>query len=384
MPWTNPALIGWTCTRRERDVPGEAPRHCDCCEPAAPVLARYDLEAMVSDPPGVPSDPGGEGIWRFAPLLPALGVTGDFAADVGSTPMARHARLGEAHDVDLWLKAGRGQPGGGDAARGWAVALAHAQARGAERVVLAAHGAPGVGAACLAARLELPCTLFMPAREADGPHAERARHFGAEVRLAGDDLDACQTAVDTEYAAELVSGEVADLRTDPGRIEGLKTLGFELVAELGAADLPAAIVIPSGEGARLVGLGKAFDELDALGVLEGSRPRLYAVQPEGCQPLVRAYSQGLGKVLPTPSKGTPAPSLEAPSTPYGEAVLRALRASKGGAIAVSDEAVARAHAELGRAGVPADLPGAVGWAGLAELRDRGDLEPGARVLVCLA
>lgn len=383
MPWTNPALTGWTCTRREQEVSGEAPRRCGCCEPPSPVLAAYDLPSMVSDPPGVPSDPGGEGIWRFAPLLPVLGVSGAYAADVGGTPLVRHDALGQALELEVWLKAARGQPGDSDEARGWAVAVAHALAQGAEGVALAAHGPAGVAAACLAARLELPCALFLPAREESGPHPDAARHFGAEVRCVGDDLDACQDALEEAHREALADGECVDLRTEPGRVEGLKSLGLELVAELGTADLPAAIVYPSGDAAALVGIWKAFQELDALGVLETASPQLFAVQPETCQPLVRAYSQGLGRVLPTGNQGSRARGLEAPSTPFGEAALRALRQSQGGAIAVSEEAIAVAHAELGRAGVPAGPEGAAGWAGLRELVDRGDLAAGARVLVCL-
>jgi threonine synthase len=170
---------------------------------------------------------------------------------------------------------------------------------------------------------------------------------------------------------------------EPYRVEGKKTMGFEIVEQLGPDGLPDAILYPTGGGTGLVGMAKAFRELRELGLLERI-PRLYAVQPEGCAPVVRALADGSSKVTPWPEPMTMAPGLLVPSPFASERILEAVRESRGGGVTVTDREIVSAMRELAvRHGVSASPEAAAPYAALPKLCREGAIRSGERVLLYL-
>jgi threonine synthase len=182
------------------------------------------------------------------------------------------------------------------------------------------------------------------------------------------------------FAAESGAVDVSTLR-EPYRIEGKKTLGLELAEQFGWT-LPDAIVYPTGGGTGLIGMWKAFQELRANGWVDGALPRMYSVQATGCAPVVRAFETGADRCTPWPDPQTVAAGLRVPGPLGDRLMLRALRESGGGAVAVSDEALTAAARELQTVeGVDAAPEGGAALAGAGELLRRGAIKPGERVVV---
>ncbi len=178
------------------------------------------------------------------------------------------------------------------------------------------------------------------------------------------------------------SFDMSTLR-EPYRVEGKKTMGFEIVEQVGPEELPDAILYPTGGGTGLVGMAKAFRELRALGLLERT-PRLYAVQPEGCAPVVRALAEGSPKVTPWADPRTIAPGLLVPSPFSSERILEAVRESRGGGVTVEDREIVQAMRVLAtQHGVSASPEAAAPFAALPKLLDRGAIRGGERVLLYL-
>ena len=178
------------------------------------------------------------------------------------------------------------------------------------------------------------------------------------------------------------SFDMSTLR-EPYRAEGKKTMGFEIVEQSGPDRLPEAILYPTGGGTGIVGMAKAFRELRALGLLERS-PRLYAVQPEGCAPVVRALTDGEVRVTPWSNPVTVAPGLLVPSPFSSERILEAVRESGGDGVTVSDAEIVRAMRDLAvRHGVSASPEAAAPYAALPKLVAAGRVRPGERVLLYL-
>jgi threonine synthase len=205
------------------------------------------------------------------------------------------------------------------------------------------------------------------------------RGFGADLQLLPGHIGDCGKAA-RAYAAETGAVDVSTLR-EPYRIEGKKTLGLELAEQLGWT-LPDAIVYPAGGGTGLIGMWKAFGELRAAGWVRGDLPRMYAVQAEGCAPVVRAFAEGAARCTPWPDPTTVAAGLRVPG-PLGDALmLRALRESGGGAVAVSDTALQQAAGELRRnEGIDASPEGGAALAAVVELGRRGAVRNGERIVM---
>jgi len=225
----------------------------------------------------------------------------------------------------------------------------------------------------------------MPEGHRGSIYHRQAELFGAEVRFSGANIAAAGAAMRQAHARELASGALQDMSTffEPGRLEGKKTMGLELVDVLGAEGLPDFVLYPTGGGTGLVGIWKAFEELRRLGRLEPSPkglPRMVAVQSEACAPVVRAFEAGLDHVDPVESRGTVADGLDVPGAIMGHGMLQVLRDSGGTAVAVSEASIVEAFARCGRAGLAVGYESAATVAALAELRERGDVPSGARVL----
>ena len=245
-------------------------------------------------------------------------------------------------------------------------------------------------AACLfSRRLDLPaCVVYMPEAWRGSIYHRSCVHFGGDVRFAGANIGAAGKAMRVDLAGELASGEAVDLSTffEPGRLEGKKTMGLEIAETFSGGALPEWIVYPTGGGTGLVGIWKALRELVAIGTIDAARtalPRMVAVQSECCAPVVRSFERGLAEVEPVVSQGTIADGLDVPGAIMGHGMLAVLRESGGTAVAVSEAAIADAFVRCGALGVATSYEGAATLAAVHELRARGEIRHGARVLLLL-
>jgi len=362
---------------------------CSCCPaPGKPLVVVYKLEAVrnLVDQHGWEKAPG---IWKYAPLLPVQSVPRDYAPDVGLTGAVCHEFLGEMTGVELHLKNEGSNPSGSFKDRGLAVGIALGVACGAKRFCLPTQGNAGVASSLFSTRLQLPgCLVYMPEGYQGNIYHREAEFFGAEVRFAGGNIAASGKIMREEFAEELASGELVDMSTffEPGRLEGKKTMGFEIFEDFGPDNLPDWILYPTGGGTGLVGIWKALQELTALGWLDPQRhrlPRMVAVQSENCAPVVKSFALGIDYVEPVESKGTVADGLDVPGAIMGHGILATVRESDGTAVAVSERQIVDAFEVLGRHGQAASYESAATFAALRKMRQDGVIEAGASVLLLL-
>ena len=354
-----------------------------------PITFEYDL-AEISRQPALPSYIASQepGIWRYSPLLPVIGVSDAYAEDVGQTPLSLHRRLSDELGVELYLKTEGGNPSGSFKDRGLAVGVALGVALGARRFCLPTQGNAGVAASMFSSRAGIESALvYMPEQHRRSIYCRAAEAFGAEVRFFGSNIAAAGKRMRSDVAAELADGRYVDISTffEPGRLEGKKTMGFEILEAFGKDRLPHHIFYPTGGGTGLVGIWKAFQELRALGELpaDGALPRMVAVQSTGCAPVVKSFEAGLDHVEPVVSEGTVADGLDVPGAIMGHGILRTLRESNGGAIAVADSLIRRDQAHLCKAGVSSSFEGGAILAALRKAIGAGDVKPGDRVLLLI-
>jgi threonine synthase len=276
----------------------------------------------------------GEGMWRFREFLPLM--TGEIPVTLGEgdTPLLACPRLGARLDLaGLRIKDESTNPTGSFKARGLSAAVTRATAAGVRRFVIPTAGNAGVAAAAYAARAGVEVRVYAP-RDTPATILDQIRAFGGDLVLVDGHIGDCGKAV-RAWAGETGAMDLSTLR-EPYRIEGKKTLAFELALQLGWT-LPAAIVYPTGGGTGLIAMWKAFEELRAAGWVTGPSPRLFSVQAAGCAPIVRAFGQRAEHATGWPNPHTVASGLRVPAPLGDRLMLRALRASGGDALAVTDE-----------------------------------------------
>jgi len=345
-----------------------------------PLLARYDLEragrtltreALAARRAG--------GLWRWAELLPVADPARRLHLGEGSTPLLGAPRLGaELGAPRLLVKAEGLNPTGSFKARGMAAAVSRAIELGARALVAPSAGNAGGAVAAYGAAGGVPVTVVMPA-DVPAVNRDEALATGARVLLLDGLIDACGVLA-RRIAAEEGAFDLSTLR-EPYRVEGKKTMGLELAEDLGWR-LPDVVVYPTGGGTGLVGMWKAFDELEQLGLIGPQRPRMVAVQAEGCAPIVRAFERGERTAERWEGGQTRAGGLRVPAAVGDTLVLDALRASGGTAVAVGEDALTEAQLRAGRlmgAYVAPETGAAL--AGVAALRERGELDAGDEVVV---
>ncbi|MEA5444994.1 threonine synthase [Gammaproteobacteria bacterium AB-CW1] len=298
---------------------------CRAC--GGPLLAVYDTARARAD--RIPD--AGRGLWRWAGLLP-VPEAGRFELGAGDTPLLPTG-IGEwLNSGPTWIKDESANPTASFKARGMAVAIGRAKALGAGSLVVPSAGNAACAAAAYAARAGLPLTVFMPA---DVPRSFQveARAHAARVELVDGLIDDCgqraQAMADRDGSFNLATFR------EPGRVEGKKTMGFEIAEQMGWR-LPEVIIYPTGGGTGIVALWKAFNELESLGLIGPERPRLVMVQSAGCAPLVRAFDVGADQADPWPAGATCADGLRVPRSFGDRLVLDAMRRSRGRALTVSD------------------------------------------------
>jgi threonine synthase len=317
-------------------------------------------------------------MWRFRPFLPLLPGEEPITLGEGDTPLLRALRTGARLGLsDLWLKDEGCNPTGSFKARGLSAAIPRAVAAGAERFVLPTAGNAGVAAAAYGARAGVSVRVYAPESTPRTILSQILIHGADLVLLQGHIGDCGQAA--RAYAADTGAVDLSTLR-EPYRIEGKKTLGLELALQFGWT-LPAAILYPTGGGTGLIGMWKAFHELRDAGWVQGDLPRMYTVQSSGCAPVVRAFESGAEQCEPWPDPWTVASGLRVPGPLGGRLMLRILRETGGGAVAVDDPELEReARAGTLEEGVDLAPEGGAALAAAALLRARGDLGPDERVV----
>src|SRR3954454_14049760 len=315
-------------------------------------------------------------LWRYREVLPLPGDVEPVSLGEGGTPLLSAQRL--ADDVDLWVKDESLNPTHSFKARGMSVAVSMAKHLGATKLAVPSAGNAGGALAAYAARAGLEAHIFMP-RDTPRANIVECRELGAHVTL----IDGLITDCATEIARQKENEGWFDISTlkEPYRVEGKKTLGYEIAEQLNW-QLPDVILYPAGGGTGLIGMWKAFDEMEALGWIGQNRPRMFAVQPAGCAPIVRAFEFGEESGAEVQDAHTIASGLRVPKAIGDFLILKILRESNGGAIAVDDEEMIRVAREAGTREVPFICPeGAACFAALKLLRSAGKIASGECVVV---
>jgi threonine synthase len=347
-----------------------------------PLLVRYDLEAVRAAVGFEEMLSRTGGFWQFSELLPMAGAGLDLGEVI--TPLIRLEGL-EAGGPLLMKDEGR-LPTGSFKARGLGVAVAMARELGLTHLAMPTNGNAGAALAAYCARAGLRATVFCPADTPEINIRETAM-LGAEVFRVNGLINDCGRIVG-ELAAERGWFDLSTLK-EPYRIEGKKTMGLELAAQLGG-ELPDAIFYPTGGGTGLIGMWKAFHELKALGWLKGQRgpdddvrlPKMFAVQAEGCAPIVRAFEAGEEHAPVWENASTVAAGIRVPVAVGDFLILRAVRASAGTALAVSDDAILEARREIATGTGNLICPeGAATYAGWQQALARGLVGAGDRVVL---
>jgi len=309
-------------------------------------------------------------LWRYREVLP-LEEGYEVTLVEGLTPLLRV-------EDRVWVKDESRNPTGSFKARGMAVAISMAKFFGARALSAPSAGNAAGALAAYGARAGLPVTVAMP-KDTPKPFFDECRLYGADVK----EVDG--TIADAgKYLREHGPKGAFDVSTlrEPYRIEGKKTMAYEIVEQLGGA-LPDVILYPTGGGTGLVGMWKAFDEMEALGwIPPGRRPRLVSVQAAGCAPVAKAFHEGAARTEPWPNPVTRAYGLRVPSPLGGFLCVKALHETRGTAVTIEEEETERATAKLARSsGIDVCPEGGAAWAALAKLRASGFVGKGDSVVV---
>ena len=303
-------------------------------EAEAPLFARYDLDAAAK---AMRREKLAERIptmWRYAEVLPIENEQFQVSLGEGFTPLLQATSLGRKIGVPkLYIKDEGLNPTGSFKARGMSAAISRAAELGAQAIAIPSAGNAGGATAAYAARAGLPAHIFMPK---DVPQANyiECKVLGAHVELIDGLISDCGKIVASRKEAEGWF-DISTLK-EPYRVEGKKTMGYEL-AEQFDWELPEVVIYPTGGGTGLIGMWKAFDEMEQMGWIGPERPRMISVQAAGCAPIVRAYSAGDEHAEPWIDPETIAAGLRVPAAVGDFLMLKAIRDSGGCALSVTDE-----------------------------------------------
>ena len=350
----------------------EAGKVHNLCECGGPLLARYDLAKLRStwNREQIPAGPNS--MWRYGPVLPPTRQTSIISLGEGMTPLVRTKHLGQRVGANqLWLKDEGLNPTGSFKARGLSCAVSMAVELGIKKLAIPSAGNAASAMAAYAAAAGIEAHIFMP-RDVPQANFVECKAYGAHVRLVDGLISDCGKLVAAGAQSEGWF-DVTSLK-EPYRVEGKKTMGYELAEQMGW-ELPDAIFYPTGGGVGLIGMWKAFGEMEELGWIGAKRPKMIAVQVEGCQPIVRAFEKGQARSEFWEGAHTVASGLRVPK-PLGDfLILKAVRESGGTAIAVSDAELVDAGIRLaGEEGLFISPEGAACVSALEKLLKSGFLK----------
>lgn len=345
--------------------------HNVCTACGKPLLVRYDLERAKLTLTKESLANGRPDLWRYRDVLPVEDSENIVSLGEGWTPLLRATRLARRVGIqDLFIKDESQNPTQSFKARGMATAVSMAKELGAKKLAVPSAGNAAGALAAYAARAGLKSYIFMPR---DTPHANvvECEQTGAHVTL----IDGLITDCGAEVARRKEKEGWFDVSTlkEPYRVEGKKTLGYELAEQM-EWRLPDVIIYPTGGGTGLVGMWKAFDEMEQMGWISSKRPRMVTVQAEGCAPIVQAFEEGNRFADEFPNAATTASGLRVPKAIGDFLILDALRASGGTAISVTDEELIAAVREIGAVeGVFCAPEGAACLPALKKLLESGEI-----------
>jgi threonine synthase len=351
---------------------------CTACQ--KPLAATYDLEKIRRAlTPELLTSRREKSLWRFRELLPLPANTEPISLGEGGTPLLRAKRFGEKCGMEnLWIKEESQNPTQSFKARGMSVAVSMAKYLGATKLAVPSAGNAGGALAAYAARARLEAHIFMP-RDTPRANIIECRELGAHVTLIEGLITDCGAEIAKRKEAEGWF-EMSTLK-EPYRLEGKKTLGYELAEQLDW-QLPDAILYPTGGGTGLIGMWMAFDEMEALGWIGRKRPRMFSVQASGCAPIVRALENGETSAPEFPNAQTIASGLRVPKAIGDFLMLRIIRQSNGGAVAIDDEQMIRTTRELGSIeGLFVAPEGAACFAALTSLLEAKQIAPDEQVVI---
>ncbi len=350
-----------------------------CPKCGKPLLARYDLGAARAAFGRAALGGREPTMWRYRELLPVRDLRFKLCLGEGFTPLAHARRLGaETGFETLYVKDEGLNPTGSFKARGLAMAVSRAYELGVRAVSIPTAGNAGCAMSAYAALAGLEAHVFMPA-DVPKPFINECRVLGAEVTLINGLITDCGKAA-REGVGKHGRFDVSTLK-EPYRIEGKKTMGYELAEQMGWR-LPDVVIYPTGGGTGLVGMWKAFDEMEKLGWIGARRPRMVTVQSDGCAPMVKAFREGKEFAEPWPDAHTIADGLRVPAAVGDFLILRALRESGGTAVAVPDAAILEGTRLMGRTqGIWPAPEGGATVAAFLELRREGWIREGETVVL---
>src|SRR5436189_3803339 len=349
---------------------------CSSCH--KPFLAIVDLAAASRTLTRETLTTREKSLWRYREVLPLPRDVEPVSLGEGGTPLLRASGSCRTNDTNLWIKDESLNPTQSFKARGMSVAVSMAKYLGATRLAVPRAGNAGGALAAYAARAGVEAHIFMP-RDTPRANLVECRELGAHVTL----IDGLITDCAAEIGRRKANEGWFDMSTlkEPYRVEGKKTLGYELAEQLNW-QLPDLILYPAGGGTGLIGMWKAFDEMETLGWIGKNRPRMFAVQAAGCAPIVRAFEAGEKTAPEFPDAHTVASGLRVPKAIGDFLILKIVRDSNGGAIAVDDEEMIRVAREVGaNEGLFICPEGAACFVALKMLRLAGKIESGERVVV---
>src|SRR5881227_1757554 len=314
---------------------------CSSCH--KPLLAIIDLAAASRTLTRKTLATREKSLWRYREVLPLPDDVEPVSLGEGGTPLLRASGSCRTNDTNLWIKDESLNPTQSFKARGMSVAVSMAKYLGATKLAAPSAGNAGGALAAYAARAGLEAHIFMP-RDTPRANIIECRELGAHVVL----IDGLITDCGAEIARRKATEGWFEMSTlkEPYRVEGKKTLGYELAEQLDWV-LPDVILYPTGGGTGLIGMWKAFDEMEALGWIGPARPRMFTVQASGCAPIVRAFEAGEKFAAEFPNAETLASGLRVPKAVGDFIMLDILRKSGGGAVTVEDEEMIAATREVG-------------------------------------
>ena len=340
---------------------------CTTCQ--GPLLAQYRFERAPHLRQEIASRRAD--LWRYLEVLPVDREEDIVSLGEGCTPLLR-SRLG----ANVFVKDESRNPTRSFKSRGMACAVSMAKSRGAKSLAAPTAGNAGAALSAYGARAGLPVFVAMPV---DTPESivDECRSYGATVELVeGVITDAARRV--QRYIADNGGFDLSTLK-EPYRVEGKKTMGYELLDDLDR--MPDVILYPTGGGTGLIGMWKAFDEMERLGWVGAERPRMFAVQSAGCAPIVRAFEQGLDRAPEWESPHTSAWGLRVPRAIGDRLMLRALRDTSGGAIAVPETEIERGAETLREEGIDAGPESGAAVIALQKLRERGTISDKDTVVI---
>ena len=357
----------------------EAGKIHNLCECGGPLLVRYDLEAIRRSWSREAVASGPATMWRYAPILPVNDRSHIVSLGEGMTPLVHARRLGKQLGTDnVWVKDEGINPTGSFKARGLSCAISMGAELGVKKFAIPSAGNAASAMAAYAAAAGLEAHIFMP-RDVPQSNYIECKAFGANVTLVDGLISDCGKIVAARKDAEGWF-DVSTLK-EPYRIEGKKTMGFEVAEQFGW-ELPDAIFYPAGGGVGMIGMWKAFGEMEALGWIGSQRPKMVCVQAAGCAPIVKAFEEGKPRSEFWDHASTVASGLRVPKALGDFLVLNAVRESGGTAVAVNDTDMLDAGVELASSeGMFAAPEGAACVAALRRLLANGFLKPADRVVL---